>query len=264
VTGGLLASLAAERPLTLFFILAYGFSWLVFVPMVLLQGAPQWTILASFGPTIAALIVHRLATGNYRFLPPQSGGARTLGTSAAGIAILIVTYVVLPAIVTTDPKKLNWGVLLSLGVFNYSTVLGGPLGEEPGWRGYALPRMEARLGPVRASLLLGILWTMWHIPMFLRPGWQSAPVWIYLIILCGMSLIMTFGANLSRFSVVTAVVMHAIFNTVSRYLAGLFATVQPEAAIPFELIMGLCGLGIGLFLILVTKGRLGYSLAIRT
>jgi membrane protease YdiL (CAAX protease family) len=169
---------------------------------------------------------------------------------------VIITFVVLPGIVTADPRKLNWSILMSTGVYNCSTLLGGPLGEEPGCRGYALPRLERRMRPVWASLLLGAVWFTWHLPMFLIPGWNSSPVWIYLLILTGLSFIMTFGANLARFAVVPAIAMHAGFNTASRFLAGLFKDTEPRTPFRFELVMALCGLATALLLAAVTKGRL--------
>jgi len=53
-----------------------------------------------------------------------------------------------------------------------ATVLSTPVqaGEEIGWRGFALPRLAARLGLARASLLLGIVWAIWHLPLFFVPG----------------------------------------------------------------------------------------------
>jgi hypothetical protein len=53
--------------------------------------------------------------------------------------------------------------------------------------------------------------------------------------------------------------MHAAFNTVSKFLAGLFTAVQPSMSIPFELVLALCGLGVAFMLVLVTKGRLAYG-----
>jgi len=103
-------------------------------------------------------------------------------------------------------RRLHWSIFTSLAVYNYSTLLGGPLGEEPGWRGYALPRLEQALGPVR----------------------------------------------------ITPIAMHAIFNTVSRFLSGLFAHTQPSARVPFELVMALYGLATGVVLIVATRGRLAY------
>ena len=236
--------LASKRPLTVFFVLAYLFSWAVFLPVVLFRAPPQLTILATFGPLLAALVTHHLATGNYPRFPIATTWGRTLGGTAVGVALVILAYVVLPGIGTAAPNQLNWGILLSTGVYNYSTVLGGPLGEEPGWRAYALPRLEERFGAVRGTLLLALLWTGWHLPLFIRPGWESAPLWVYLGIMTGLSLIMTYAANLTRFSLITAIAMHAVFNTASRFLVGLFASTQPSAALPFELVLALCCLGV--------------------
>jgi uncharacterized protein len=253
------ALFASECPMILFFVLAYLLSWSVFLPVVLFRAPPQFTILATFGPFLAALVTNYLATGNYRWFLTSTTWWRTLVGTAVGVALVILAYVVFPAITTAAPDQLNWRILISTGVYNYSTFLGGPLGEEPGWRGYALPRLEERHGAVGGTLLLALLWTGWHLPLFIRPGWESSPLWIYLLIMTGLSLIMTYAANLTRFSLITAVTLHAAFNTASRFLVGLFAKTQPVTSLPFELVLALCGLGVGLTLILVTRGRLAYE-----
>ena len=185
--------------------------------------------------------------------------SRTLIATASGTLLIILAYVVLPGVAPADPHKLNLSILTSVTVYNYSTLLGGPLGEEPGWRGYAIPRVEAHVGPLWASVLLALLWAGWHLPLFLIPGWTSSPKWIYVLILIGLCVIMAFGANMARFNVIPAIVMHAAFNTVSKFLAGLFTAVQPSTSIPFELVLALCGLGVAFMLVLVTKGRLAYE-----
>jgi hypothetical protein len=112
---------------------------------------------------------------------------------------------------------------------------------------------------VRSSLVLALLWTGWHLPLFWYPGWISSPLWIYVLILTGQSFILTYGANLARFGIVTPIAMHAAFNTVSKFLGGLFADTQPSGRIPFELVMALCGLATAVALILGTRGRLAYG-----
>ncbi len=263
----------------MFFTLAYVYAWLVLLYIILFHARIEFTILASFGPTLAALVTHRLRTGNYRAFRLYTKLPRTLLATVSGTALIILAYVVLPGVATADPRQLNWGILTSVAVYNYSTLLGGPLGEEPGWRGYALPRLEARFGPLRASVLLAFLWTGWHLPAFLIPGWTSSPPWIYLLILIGLCIIMSFGTNLARFAAIPAIIMHGAFNTVSEFLRGLFAAVQPSTSnavwkfltrilsalhlpsfsIPFELVFALCGLLIALVLVLTTKGRLAYE-----
>jgi membrane protease YdiL (CAAX protease family) len=177
-----------------------------------------------------------------------------------GVTLMALAYVVVPAVATANPRALRWHVLLSVGGYNYSMLLGDPLFEEPGWRGYALPRLEAALGPVRGSVLLALLQAGWHLPMFFYPGWITAPPWTYVLILIGVTTIRTYATNpCARFAVVTQIVMHAVFNTASRYSNGMFADTKPHEAIPFELVPALTGLAVTLALIIGTRGHPGYQ-----
>ncbi len=246
--------------LILYFILAYVWSWAVFVPMVILRAPIQWTILGTLGPTVAAVVAQRAAAGNFRAFRVRTTWPRTLGATAAGIALAVLAYVVLPSVTTIDPRKLHWGVLVSTSVYNYSTLLGGPLFEEPGWRGFALPRLEARFGPLSGSLVLAVLWAGWHVPLFFYPGWTTASWWIFFLIVTGETFLLTYVTNLARFGVIAPILMHAAFNTATRFLNGLFAgTEGPHTRIRFELVMALCGLALAAVLVLVTRGRLGYD-----
>lgn len=249
---------SASRPLFIFFAIAYTWAWLVFVPLVMFHGRPEWIVVATFGPTVAALAVHRMTTGDYRAFRIVPSWPRTIGATTLGIALVLLAYVVLPGILAADPRRLHWSVFVSAAVFDYSTLLGGPLGEEPGWRGYALPRLQATLGPVRSSLLLGLLWTGWHLPLFLYPGWISSPLWTYVLFLVGQSLLLTYGTNLANSGVVVPIAMHAAFNRVPKFLGGLFVDTTPSTPIPFDLLMALCGLAIALVIVLVTRGRMAY------
>jgi uncharacterized protein len=252
-------ALVVRAPLFSYFALAFALSWAVMIPMVLLHGPPQWMVLATFGPTIAALTVSRFATGSYGFWTRQAGSRdwiRHCSGAAAGVALVIIAYVVLPAIITADPIKLNWSILLSLQVFNYSTLLGGPVGEEFGWTGYAFPRLQMRYGPLLGVLLIGVLWAVWHLPLFVRPGFYSTPFGAYLLMLVGLRLLIATCANWSGFGIAVAILMHAAFNTSSRWLAGLFTDAQPTSRLPFELVMALTGLAVAAIVVAWTRGRL--------
>ena len=248
--------LAREHPLPVFFTLAYGLAWMVYVPLAVTAGPLQRTVLATTAPTLAALITHWLASGSFRAFRIVDTAPRTILASVVGIALVVLAYVVLPAVATADPRKLNWGVLLSLSFYNWSTLLGGPLFEEPGWRGFALPRLQAQFGPLKATIILGVLWSCWHLPLFWHPHWTSSPLWIYVLLVTTLSFPFTFVANLSRFAVIPAILVHAGFNTAGRFLGGLFGDLQPSTQMPFELVMALSGLAVAAVLLLVTKGRL--------
>jgi hypothetical protein len=102
--------MARRHPLILFFALAYAWVWLVFIPMVVFHASLAWRVLATLGPTVAAIVTHRITTGSYRADRVYTTGLRTLGATAIGVAIVILAYVVLPAIVTADPRALHCGV----------------------------------------------------------------------------------------------------------------------------------------------------------
>lgn len=53
-------------------------------------------------------------------------------------------------------------------LFFLVTIPGGPLGEEFGWRGFMLPKLQRKLGPVTASVIIGIIWALWHLPQFFQ------------------------------------------------------------------------------------------------
>jgi len=236
--------LAAEYPLQIFFTLAFGISWILFVPMVSARAVkPPLIVAASFGPTVAAIVTHRLGAGSYRAFRFFTTSRRVIVGTMTGCVLVVIAYVVLPALVIARPDELHWRILASPAVFNLSTLLGGPLGEEPGWRGYALPRLEERFGPLRASLMMGVLWAGW-------------PIWTYVVIVTGLSVILTFSVNLAGFSVIAAVAGHAAFNTVSRWLTGLLAGVEPRVQVSMVTLLALVGLGTALLIIALTKGRL--------
>jgi membrane protease YdiL (CAAX protease family) len=252
--------LAARFPLQVFFTLAYAFAWMFFVPMVFAGTLmPPLIVAGSFGPAIAAVVTHRLGSGNYRAFPFVSTWPRVVVGTMTAWVLVVIAFVVLPGLIVAKLGQLHWGILGSLTVFNASTLLGGPLGEEPGWRGYALPRLQERFGPIGSSLLIGVLWAGWHLPLFFVPGWSSSPFWIYLLMVIALSVILTFSVNLAGLSVITAIAGHAAFNTVSRWLAGFFVGVEPHLQLSMVTLMALTGVGTAFLLMAITKGRLGHN-----
>jgi len=259
-----------RRPLLVFFLLAYLFGWIAFLPLVLTNigvgviraDVPiEFIVVGASTPTIAALCTQWLLDRSFRICRLYSSWKRLLLGSLMGLALIMVAFVVLPGIVLAkvSPRALHWSVLLTPTVYgvNWSTFLGGPVNEEPGWRGFALPRLQMRFGPVVGSILLGLLWTGWHLPLFLLHGWVNVPVWGFAFILISASVLYTWGANLSGFSIIVPMLMHAAFNTSSRLLGALCQGVSTrEPGFPFYLGAGGAA---AIAAILLTQGRLGRS-----
>src|SRR5438045_3196890 len=99
------------RSLIIFFVIAYAWAWLVYVPMVIVHAPPQWVILATLGPTIAAVVVNRIETGTYRAVTIFTSLPGILSATSMGVTLMLLAYVVLPAVATADPRKLHWTVL---------------------------------------------------------------------------------------------------------------------------------------------------------
>ena len=150
--------MSVTRQLLIFFVITFVYTWAVMAGMILGHLRIEFTILASLGPTLGALITSRLASGHWQACRFNVNWRRTLGASVLGAVLVLGSVVIFPAVATVDPGKLRWSALLSLSFYNYSTLLGGPLFEEPGWRGFALPRLEEKFHPVLASVILGVAW----------------------------------------------------------------------------------------------------------
>src|SRR5215217_4569302 len=276
--------LLVRYPLISFFVLAYAFSWLVWalwvlgkdgaglLPINFSQAATGYLNAAAIiaGPTIAAFIMTATTEG-------REGVRRLLGRYVlwrVGLrwylfALLGVPLIMLLGTMVYSMELPNLGALggpsylLSyLATFALVTVLGGPLLEEGGWRGFALPRMERLYGPLLASLILGVLWALWHLPEFLVPSWTAAMggggILVITLFILGdstIAIVITWVFNNTRASVLLAILVHASIDTFSGTLAAIFPAKAVTSGFPY-----LIGFGVvALVLIVLTRGRLNYG-----
>jgi uncharacterized protein len=261
--GSALVRFAQARPLALFFSLAYAWAWTVWllVPRIIPPsrlGAGDFgrveivlVLVGAFGPTVAALVTQWLAHRNLKICRVWTGWRSLLTGIFVGLACFFLATVLVPSLtlVNAPARALHWSALLHWSTYavNYSTFLGGPVNEEPGWRGFALPQLQARYGPYWASVIFAPLWAAWHLPLFLIPDWNSASPGQYVLILLGISFLMTAAANLARFGVIVPIVMHAFFNTSSglgnAMMSGLPA--RTHEMWMYTLVVCACGTGLG-------------------
>jgi membrane protease YdiL (CAAX protease family) len=119
-------------------------------------------------------------------------------------------------------KALLLGLMFTLGFDG--------LGEELGWRGFALPRLLARYSALRASVLLGALWALWHLPYALTAGSAMAdkPLYEHLLSIVALSVLFTWLFNNTGGSVLLAVLFHAAgnvtFNVLPVLIPGVYAS----------------------------------------
>jgi membrane protease YdiL (CAAX protease family) len=110
-----------------------------------------------------------------------------------------------------------------LGVFAATALYGGPLGEEPGWRGFALPRLQAVLSPLLASVVVGIGWAAWHLPLQLRGAYdESMGLGLWGVVTrfvsqVAVSVIFTWIFNRSGGSILVVVILHTSLNNTAGY-----------------------------------------------
>jgi membrane protease YdiL (CAAX protease family) len=214
----MLRTLIKRHALAAYFVLAFALSW----SLVLLSSASLlFAFLALFGPASAALIVTAVEEGRagvlallrrvvewrvgMRWYVVALGLPFALGLAAIGLHVLLGgSYAFRP----------GGPLLLSL-------VLGAlVLGEELGWRGYALPRLQARYSSLAASLILGALWAAWHLINATIPGleayWHSFPAFVLFVI--PQTILFTWLANRTRGSLLLAWLLHAAINTAGSQL----------------------------------------------
>lgn len=123
----------------------------------------------------------------------------------------------------------------------------GPIGEDPGWRGFALPRMLDRFNPTTAALALGAIWTVWHLPAFLFSGMPQStlPLGWFCVAMVAVTVLMSWVTIQTGGAVIPAILMHWAFNRFSdlSHEGAMYAALAYTAA--------------AVVLIVATRGSLG-------
>lgn len=211
-----------HHQLSLFFILAFGISWVAWIPAFAIPQFPRPVVfIGLFAPALAALIVDYLTDG-FRGICGVVERYRIWRFSITwyGLAILLIPLLFIVAAMLTSSIQTVWlpnSWYFDLASFAFLAVINS--GEEIGWRGFALPRLLAlNASPFWASLLLGTLWGAWHLPTYLIPGQSSFPLPLFLLLLCGLSLIYTTLSARTGGSLIAAVLLHASTDSAPRLL----------------------------------------------
>jgi uncharacterized protein len=276
-------SVLVRYPLVCFFVMAYAFTWIVTSPWTLGAtgagllpvhlSAPASSLLLDAGilagPTLAAMIMTAVTEGRASVrrllgrLVLWRVGVRWYLFALVGVPLIMLLGFAVYAMARPDLGALHGAayVLTYLVQFVLVMILGGPLFEEIGWRGFALPRLQRMRGPLAASLILGVLWGFWHLPEFLVPTWAATSggsslsgIILFILAAVAFSIIFSWVFNNTRASLLIAVLLHTSIDTFDGTMGGVYPAAASSA---WPMIIGFGVLAV--VLVVVTRGRLSYE-----
>jgi membrane protease YdiL (CAAX protease family) len=232
-----LRPLLRRYPVLFGFVLMFAFTWPIDLwaagashGWVSVAIPPFLPILVGYGFVVAAIVATAIVDGRAgvgallrRYLVWRFGvlwyAVVLLGPFAvdlAGIGIDVLLHGTVPAFDEPFIYRIlgpSFSLAAALPVFFFFDALTN--GEEIGWRGYALPRLQARHSALVASLVIGVVWAVWHYPKFLNAGNDAHhyPFWLFLLGIVANAIIYTWVFNSTGGSLLAVTLLHAAVNT---------------------------------------------------
>jgi membrane protease YdiL (CAAX protease family) len=294
-TSSPLKRLIRHHPLLAFFVIAFAGTWIALLPLVLAQNglglipytfpvllypASYWFAIlgAVCGPTLASFVVTATTTGKagvrqlLRRYVLWRVGMRWYLLVLVGLPLIQLAFsCVVLGIAPLTAFIREWPLYFTTFLPNVLIItVAVQIWEEGGWSGYAVPNLQKRFGALRAALILGPLWALWHLPFFFVPGQIfeqrvgliTIIVQMVLTIIVGIliRIIMNWLFNNTKGSILIAILFHSSLdasNSASDFIRHLLTASQ----------IGGYGLGSSLLfplvasvlLLIFTKGRLSYK-----
>ena len=256
-------------PLVAFFVLAYALSWLILVPAglgLLPDSAGILALLAPFGPAVAAFVVTALTGGRpavgqlLRRMVQWRVGIHWYLLILFGVPLveLLGAFAVLGSVPLDDLAK-NWPLIFTsyLPQALVAVVVIG-LAEETGWRGFALPRLQERQGPLVGTAVLAVVWALWHLPNLLFGGWTGASYALWLVGTLAVTFVYTWVFNNTGGSILLAALLHAAINMSSGLVLDLIPGMEDAFGVQLYGAVAIACVIVALVLVAATRGRLGY------
>ncbi|MER7051494.1 type II CAAX endopeptidase family protein [Streptomyces sp. NPDC000351] len=272
-----------RHPLTWFFALAFGLSWVAWTPYVLggnglgvlgftfpggLAGGQLLGMLpgAYLGPILSALLVTAATEGR----PGLRAWAGRLTKWRVGWRWYVGVIVAVPAVLTVTATVVGGDSPVVPGAVALAGFVPGlimqmvttGLAEEPGWRDFAMPIIQRRSGALLGSLVVGLLWGLWHLPLFLTE-WAEYPdvAWWepveFVATTIAFSLVMTWVFNRTGQSLPVTMLLHVGVNNFNSVLwSDMFPELGREHAAHTFLVSSVV---VAAVLLIATRGRLGYE-----
>lgn len=255
------AKIPVHVQLIVFFVLSFVIAWLAWLPAMLNPMAPQpLSILGLFAPAMSAVIVLwwvRGKAGVVALFKRYTIWRFSIGWYLLALLLMPIIYMIalVVTLLSTHGSLSNLffanSPLFILVAYVYLMVINS--GEEIGWRGFALPLLQSVLpGPVTAGLVLGLIWGLWHLPLYINPEVATMPYPLFIVLTVGLSLIYTHLFNRSTGSLWTVVMLHAATDVLPRILQ--LAQVGLQFWVVTTILVWLVALGLSFLLRNTTPG----------
>jgi membrane protease YdiL (CAAX protease family) len=195
------------------------------------QPLQPWSVVWFFGifsPSISALVVTGITAGMSGIQQLLKGftrwkpGMRWYFAAAFLFLGPVVIALIYLALGHENPGPVSGTTTASMAGTILFTLFSGPIAEELGWRGFALPRLQKKYNALVSSLILGVIWTCWHIPLFFVTGatQMSIPFPIYLVLVLTITVYLTWLYNNTRGSLIITILGHFSYN-MTGFLTGV-------------------------------------------
>jgi uncharacterized protein len=231
-----------KYPVTWFYILAFGISWLGMISAVLASRGiapfyrPYFLVLSIFfaiGPALAAVIVSQVTQGKIGVQNLLKGLIRWR-VGLVWYIVAVLSPVLLLTVAQVVTKLLGLTVTIPVPqvnlspyvIFSFWVNFLGNTCEEIGWRGFALPRLQKRHNALIATLIVGTLWALWHLPLIFLAGPMSEYPFLWFISIVTDAFMYTWIYNSTKGSILLGALFHGSLNIFGAFIPGVSPVVN--------------------------------------
>ena len=233
--GGRISIWVKEHPIIAYFVLAYAISWIIVAPLVAsAQGLIDLPVpfalhyLNDYAPLLAAIITARIADGRVglrdlfrRMIKWRVGLGWMLVAAFSPLVVWgIAVGIVVLGVGDLPPDLSSLGTIAYLPFLGWAGwvfwILTAGIGEESGWRGYALPKLQSHMSALSATLIVTLFWVGWHLPRFfyyggyMQLGFSVLPLAAHGFL--ALAIVLTWLYNSTRGSILMVALFHGGYN----------------------------------------------------
>lgn len=226
-----------KRPIVSFIILTNLIFWPLFllVGVTLMLGFPKIVFdimlcIASWSSTFAFIVLFRKIYPGLNFtayVKEQFKNRLNFSVVTVVVCIQVLLAIVVIVIMASKSDGINSSFTISsFGMLLYiffTNIFAGPLGEELGWRGFALNELQKKYSPLRSSVILGFWWGIWHLPVWLTTGFIGVNLIKYIVFfmmaIISISIVITAFYNLNK-NLLIPIIIHQLFNFLMAIING--------------------------------------------